>query len=126
MLFFKNINRSRFAGILTAVFIVAWFLCSVHITFSPEIAQASNIPDSHQSSSSHDEGTTTVCLDHAPTQNVSRYQNDISNTPALISNTTDEVLAHIQNVSSLTGGIIRDSDHLSMRYSFLVHNKFLI
>jgi hypothetical protein len=126
MSFFKSININKLSGIFTVLFIFAWFFCSAHISFSPEIAQANALPDSHHSSSSDEGGATQVCVDHSPTQHVSRYQNDVSNTPVLISNATDQVINQINKVTNFNVDFVRDGDHLSMRYSFLVHSKFLI
>ncbi len=124
---FGIIKNKRLFTAFTALFIFAWFFCSAHISFSPHVAQASSEPDTHQQSPvSHADGSTKVCIDHAPTQNVSRSSNDVSNTPVVISNSTSDIVSDIQKVSGFNSDFIRDGDHLSMRYSFLIHNKFLI
>ncbi|MBU3669054.1 MAG: hypothetical protein FGM57_03790 [Candidatus Taylorbacteria bacterium] len=126
MSIFNKLNKNKLSGLFALMFVFAWFACSAHVNFSPETAHAGTLPDSHQSSPSHEGNMTEVCIDHAPSQNVTRHQDDSSNSPALISNATDQFINQLRIVSSFNDDPIRDRDPLSMRYSFLVYNKFLI
>ncbi len=126
MSLFNSKNGELFSKIFTALFVFAWFFCSAHISFYPDIPEVNSVPDAHQQSpTSHAEGPTSVCVDHSPTQHVSRYSNDISNTPVLLSNASSDIADNAQKVGILNADLIREN-HISMRYSFLIYNKFLI
>lgn len=127
MLFFQKIHKGLFSAVLTALFVLSWLACSVHIPFTPEIAHADSAPSTHQSSQDHSEGSVSNCIDHTPTQVVNRDKNEPHNILALVSNPTAILIDSIKDQTTFVSRIFTpEDDPFNERYSFLIDSKLII
>ncbi len=127
MLFFKKFHHGLLAAVLTALFVFTWLACSVHIPLATDNFHADNLAAAHEPSPSHGNETTSTCIDHAPTQLISRDKNETLDMVALVPDVTADIIESVENQKILTSLISPSGyDPFDTRYSFLIYNKLII